>query len=143
MIRLNYTPMVADVGSGKRLTLKCTALDPRSRCQWLAIGFVPGRELFVCLVLVTGEELGGGTEVGGAYGGQSHRGLHPGPGQLGSSEEAGRADGAGRHAEDGEGRHFERRTTLDRTGTMVRGEVWMETGRGGEKCSRILRVVWC
>jgi hypothetical protein len=98
-------------------------------------GFVPGRELFVCLILVAGEELGSGTEVGNAGGGQSHWGLHPGPGQLGSSEEAGRADGAGRHAEDGEGRHFERRTTLDRTGTMVRGEVWMETGRGGEKCS--------
>jgi hypothetical protein len=134
-MRLNYIQMTADVRSGKRLTLKCTALVPRSRRQWLAIGSIPSRELFECLVLVAGEELGGGTEVGDAGGGQSHRGLHPGPGQLGSSEEAGRSDGAGRHAEDREGRHFERRTTLNRTGTMVRGEIWMETGRGGEKCS--------
>ena len=74
--------------------------------QWLAIGGVPGRELFVCLVLVAGAANGGGTEVVGAGGGQSHWGLHPGPGQLGSSKEASRANGAGRHAEDGEGRHF-------------------------------------
>lgn len=71
------------------------------RPQWLAIGGVPGSELFVCLILVAGAEHRGGTEVVGAGGGQSHRGLHPGPGQLGSSEEAGRANGAGRHAEDG------------------------------------------
>jgi hypothetical protein len=90
---------------------------------------------------VTGEELGGGTEVGDAGGGQSHRGLHPGAGDLGSSEESGRTDGAGRHAEDGEGGHCERRTTLDRTGTMVRGEVWMETGR--EVRSALGFCGWC
>lgn len=115
----------------------------RLRHQWLAIGGVPGGELLVCLILMSREELGGGAEVVGAGGGQSHRGLHPGPGQLGSSEEAGRANGAGCGAEDGEGLHCRRRTTVNRTGTMVRGEVWMETGRGGEKCSRILPVVWC
>lgn len=77
------------------------AAVPLLRPQWLAIGGVPGSELFVCLILVAGAEHGGGTEVVGASGGQSNRGLHPGPGQLGSSEGAGRASGAGRHAEDG------------------------------------------
>lgn len=77
---------------------------------------------------------GGSTEVVGAGGGQSNRGLHPGSGQLRSSEGAGRANGAGRHTEDGQGGHCEKRTALDRTETLVRGKVWMETGRGGEKC---------
>jgi hypothetical protein len=52
---------------------------------------------------VAGEELGGGAEGAGA-GSQSHRGLHPGP-DDGSSDEAGRADGARRDTEDGQGRH--------------------------------------
>jgi hypothetical protein len=80
----------------------CTALPWHSTgLQWLAVGGVPGRELFVCLILVAGAAHGGGAEVVGAGGGQSHWGLHPCAGQLGSSEEAGRASGAGRHAEDG------------------------------------------
>lgn len=64
---------------------------------------VPGRELLVCLVLVAGEELRGGAEGAGA-GSQSHWGLHPGPND-GSSDEAGRANGARRNTEDGQGRH--------------------------------------
>jgi len=64
---------------------------------------VPSRELLVCLVLVAGEQLGGGAEGAGA-GSQSHRGLHSGP-DDGSSDEVGRADGARRNTEDGQGRH--------------------------------------
>lgn len=97
-----HVQTIADVGSGKRLTWRCRALlSDSSGPQWLAIGGVPSRELFVCLILVAGAEHRGGTEVVSAGGGQSHRGLHPGPGQLGSSKEAGRANGAGRHTEDG------------------------------------------
>lgn len=78
---------------------------PSLRRQWRATGSIPSRELFVCLVLMTREKSGGGTEVGDAGGGQSHRGLHPGAGDLRSSEGCGRADGAGGHTEDGEGGH--------------------------------------
>lgn len=70
---------------------------------------IPGRELLVCLVLVvTAEALSGGAEAGTGDS-QSNGGLHPGTGQLSRSDEAGRADGAGRDAEDGDGRHGERR----------------------------------
>lgn len=64
---------------------------------------VPGRELLICLVLVAREALGGGTEGAGA-GSHGDRGLHPGA-DDGSSDEAGRADGARRDTEDGQGRH--------------------------------------
>ena len=92
---------------------------------------------------MAGEELGGGTEVGGADGGQSHRGLHPGAGDLRSSAEAVGADGAGRQAEDGEGGHCEERTTFGPGGNNGEGRGMDGDGKGGEKCSRILRVVWC
>lgn len=92
---------------------------------------------------MAGEELGGGTEVGGADSGQSDRGLHPRAGDLRSSVEAVGADGAGCHAEDGEGRHCERRTTVGPNGNNGEGRGLDGDGKGGEKCSRILRVVWC
>jgi hypothetical protein len=53
---------------------------------------------------VTRTEHAGGTEVGGAGSSQSHWGLHPGADDR-SSDEAGRADGARRDAEDRQGRH--------------------------------------
>lgn len=66
-----------------------------------------GRELLVCLILVvTAETLGRGAE-GRTVDSESNRGLQAGPGQLRSSEEAGRADGAGRDTEDRDGRHCE------------------------------------
>ena len=55
----------------------------------------------------TGQTLGGGAEAR-AVEDQSSRGLHTGPGELSCSDEAGRADGACRNAEDRQGRHFER-----------------------------------
>lgn len=91
------------------------------RSQWLADAIVPGRELLVCLVLVAGEALRGGAEVVSADGGESHRGLHPGP-DDGSSDKVGRADGARRNTEDGQGRHVEAKVA------ETRGQ-W--EGRGG------------
>jgi hypothetical protein len=71
----------------------------------------------------------GGTEVGGAGSSQSDWGLHPGTDDR-SSDEAGRADGARRDAEDGQGGHFGAEV-LDRVnGRWLRRE-WMETGKGG------------
>lgn len=80
-----------------------------NRTQWLANGgSIPSRELLVCLILVgTGQTLGGGAEARTAKG-ESSRDLHAGPGELGSSDEAGRADGACRNTEDRQGRHCER-----------------------------------
>lgn len=52
----------------------------------------------------TGAAHRGGAEAG-AVDSQSNGGLHPGSGQLGSSEEAGRTDGARRKTEDGSRGH--------------------------------------
>ena len=67
---------------------------------------IPGRELLVCLIVVlAGAELHGGAESRTTD--ESSRSLDAGPRQLGSSEKAGRADGARRETEDGDGRHGE------------------------------------
>lgn len=63
---------------------------------------IPGREFLKGLVIVGSREaLARGAEVAGAVNSQSSRNLHPGPGQLGSSEDAGRADGARCETENG------------------------------------------
>jgi hypothetical protein len=117
----NVSGIATEVGGpirGDRSQLATAELFPcdrRSRlpagpqlAQWLAdCGSVPGRELLICLIIVlAGAELHGGTESRAAEG-ESSGSLHPGPGQLRSSEEAGRADGARCETEDGEGRHGE------------------------------------
>ena len=66
---------------------------------------IPSRELLICLIIVgTGTAHRGGAEAG-AVDSQSNGGLHPGSGQLGSSEDAGRTDGARRKTEDGSRGH--------------------------------------
>jgi len=80
---------------------------------------------------VAGGELSGGAESAGA-GGHGDGGLHPGADQR-SSDEAGRADGAGRETEDRERRHG---GSVGWTGVnwreVMRGE-WMETGKGEDE----------
>lgn len=105
---------------------------------------VPGRELLVCLVLVAGEELRGGAEGAGA-GSQSHWGLNPGP-DDGSSDEAGRANGARCDTEDGQGRHVG--SGVLRPGVNgLGGEGKVDGRKGGGRsvvlAGWILRVVWC
>lgn len=94
---------------------------------------------------MAGHALRGDAEETGAGSGQSHRGLHPGADDR-SSDEAGRADGAGRDTEDREGRHIgEDCGTRVNGGEVVRGES-MGGGKGRTKCrvaGWILRVVWC
>lgn len=80
---------------------------------------------------MAGGELSGGAESAGA-GGHGDGGLHPGADQR-SSDEAGRADGAGRETEDRERRHG---GSVGWTGVnwreAMRGE-WMETGKGEDE----------
>lgn len=93
---------------------------------------------------MAGEELGGGAEGAGA-GSQSHRGLHPGT-DDGSSDEAGRADGACRDTEDGQGRHVGSgvlRPGFNGLGGEGRGGWGKEGGRSVVLAGWILRVVWC
>lgn len=100
---------------------------------------LPSRELLVGLVLVAGHALGGDAEETGAGSGHSHRGLHPGADDR-SSDEAGRADGAGRDTEDREGRHVgEDCGTGVNGGEVVRGESIGEGGKGRTKC-RVSRL---
>lgn len=104
------------------------------RSQWVARSIVPGRELLVGLILVARAEHTGGTEVGGAGSSQGHWGLHPGADDR-SSDEAGRADGARRDAEDRQGRHVG--AVMDQVnGRWLRRESWMETGKEGEREER-------
>lgn len=56
---------------------------------------------------MAGATLGGGAEAG-TVDSESNRGLDSGPGQLRSSDEAGRAHGAGGDTEEGNRRHGER-----------------------------------
>lgn len=88
----------------------------------------------------------GGTEVGGAGSSQRDWGLHPGADDR-SSDEAGRADGARRNAEDRQGRHVG--VVLD----QVNGRWWRREldGDGEGRRARRERVVlvpagfcgWC
>lgn len=78
---------------------------------------------------MTREAHGGGTEVG-AVDTQSNRGLQPRPGQLGSSEEAGRANGAGRDTEDGSRGHCEGSGMDRRTNWRTVGGGEERTGKG-------------
>lgn len=90
---------------------------------------IPGRELLICLIIVlTGAANRGGAEAG-AVDSQSHGGLHPGrrPGQLGSSDEAGGADGARRKTEERSRGHCESWLGQDRLGVLGR------TAEGGRK----------
>lgn len=86
---------------------------------------------------MAGHALRGDAEETGAGSGHSHRGLHPGADDR-SSDEAGRADGAGRDTEDRQGRHIvgDCETRVN-GGEVVRGE-----SMGGERenevsCSRL------
>jgi hypothetical protein len=116
------------------------------RSQWVARSIVPGRELLVGLILVARAEHTGGTEVGGAGSSQRDWGLHPGADDR-SSDEAGRADGARRNAEDRQGRHVG--VVLD----QVNGRWWRREldGDGEGRRARRERVVlvpagfcgWC
>lgn len=85
------------------------AFSRSNRIQWFAnCDSIPSREFLVCLILVgTGQTLGGGAEAGTVEG-QSSRDLHAGPGELRSSDEAGRADGACGNTEERQGRHCEK-----------------------------------
>lgn len=83
---------------------------------------------------MTGEELGGGAESAGA-GGQSHRGRHSGADQR-STNEAGRADGARRDTEDGQGRHVWAEQLTKSKGGEGRGD---GSGKGEDEvsCTRL------
>ena len=105
---------------------------------------VPGGELLVCLVLVAGKALGGGAEGAGA-GSHGDRGLHPGA-DDGSSDEAGRADGARRDTENGQGRHVGGdvlRPGVNGLGGEGRGGWGEGRRRSVVLAGWILRVVWC
>lgn len=92
------------------LSLPITPAKPNPRFNGsLKSDCIPGRELLIRLVIVlTGAANRGGAEAG-AVDSQSHGGLHPGcrPGQLGSSDKAGGADGARRKTEEGSRGHCE------------------------------------
>ena len=138
------------------LSLPITPAKPKPPLNGsLKSNCIPGRELLICLVIVlTGAANRRGAEAG-AVDSQSHGGLHPGrrPGQLGSSDEAGGADGARRKTEEGSRGHCEgwigqdrlRRAGadgggIDRTGSKDRfGEV--EVREGTTDCARFLRMV--
>lgn len=105
---------------------------------------IPGRELLICLVIVlTGAANRGGAEAG-AVDSQSHGGLHPGrrPGQLGSSDEAGGADGARRKTEERSRGHCESwlgQDGLGRAGADGEGGGREMAGRGAKTVLARLR----
>ena len=109
---------------------------------------IPSRELLICLIIVgTGTAHRGGAEAG-AVDSQSNGGLHPGSGQLGSSEDAGRTDGARRKTEDGSRGHGAKSGIgkTERIGVLREGRARSQRltrlrSEGTTDCARILQVV--
>jgi hypothetical protein len=88
----------------------------------------------------------GGTEVGGAGSSQRDWGLHPGADDR-SSDEAGRADGARRDAEDGQRRHVGSGGAGPSQWTSGGEESGLETGEGRRTKRVVLAAAgfcgWC
>ena len=106
------------------------------RTQWasreIVCNGIPRRKLLICLILVCARQAHRSGAEAGTVDSQSNRGLHPGSGQLGSSNKAGRTDGARRKTEEGSRGHNEQDRTdeaselgvLRREGGGERSESW-------------------
>lgn len=88
------------------------------KAQWPFRGIgIPRRELLICLIFVCARQAHRGGAEAGTVDSQSNRGLHPGSGQLGSSDKAGRTNGARSKTEEGSRGHDEQER-MDKTSKL-------------------------